>query len=112
MKHKASLILLELPVMILVFALCAGLCLGCFAHADRISRETTLQDAAALLAQNTAETLKAGVPLPAVPETLTRSVTYLPTRIPGLAEAEISVFDRESQTLLIRFTLGWQEVSP
>ena len=112
MKNKASLMLMEQLVMILVFALCAALCLQGFAAADRISKETALRDEAVILAQNTAECLKAGRPIPDAPEGLTRAVAHLPSGIPGLEKAEISVFDAESGDLLIAVSTGWQEVGP
>ena len=59
MKHRASLTLMELLVMVLVFALAAAVCLRCFAAAAVTARETDLQTRAALLAQNGAEILKA-----------------------------------------------------
>ena len=111
MKNKTSLLLMEQLVMILVFALCAALCLQCFVAADRISRETGLRDEAVLLAQNTAESLKAGAPIPEAPIGLTLSVEALPAEIPGLNTAEISVFNAETGDLLICFTTGWQEVA-
>lgn len=110
MKQKASLILMEQLVMILVFALCAALCLQAFAEADRISRETARRDEAVLLAQNTAESLKAGCPIPSAPEHLTLTVNPLPSGIPGLKKAEISVFDGEKGNLLFCLTVGYQEV--
>lgn len=110
MKNKASLLLMEQLVMILVFALCAALCLQGFVAADRISRETALRDEAVVLAQNTAEALKVGHPLPDAPDGLTLTVNTLPSGLPGLKKAEISVFDAESNALLISLTAGIQEV--
>ncbi len=110
MKSKASLVLMELLVMILVFSLCAALCLQAFVGADRISRETARQDEAVLLAQNTAEALKTGLPLPESPAHLHLEVANLPSDIPGFQKAEISVFDIENGTLLICLTVGYQEV--
>ena len=110
MKSKASLVLMELLVMILIFALCAALCLQAFVGADRISRETALQDDAVLLAQNTAEALKTGLPLPDPPAHLRLEVAHLPSAVAGCAKAEISVFSAEDNTLLIFLTVGYQEV--
>lgn len=112
MKNKTSLLLMEQLVMILVFALCAALCLQCFVAADGISRETGLRDEALILAQNTAESLKAGAPIPAAPDGLNLTVTDLPQEIPGLNTAEISVYSADTGDLLICFTTGWQEVGP
>lgn len=112
MKNRASLVLMELLVMILVFALAAALCLQAFVGADTISRTTELQDEAVLLAQNTAESLKAtkGGTIPDVPDGLRMEIDPLPTDIPGLEKAEISVFNEETGALLISLTVGWQEV--
>lgn len=109
MKHRASLTLMELLVIVLVFALCAALCLRVFVAADGISQENHLRDEATLLAQNTAEALKAGIPLPAVPKGLSRAVTPVPSGISGLSKAEISVCTETGEPL-IAFTLSWQEV--
>lgn len=111
MKNKASLLLMEQLVMILVFALCAALCLQCFVAADEISRETALRDRAVLLAQNTAECMKAGHPIPHVPEGLSQTVEDLPSHTLGLKTVEISVFDVKSGSLLIAITVGIQEVA-
>lgn len=58
MKNKSSLTLMELLIMLLVFALAAALCLQAFAAADRISGHSAVLDRAVLEAQNAAETLK------------------------------------------------------
>ncbi len=59
MKSKASLTLIELLIMLLVFAFAAALCLQAFARADRISGESARLDSAVTLAQSAAEALKA-----------------------------------------------------
>lgn len=58
MKDRASLVLMEQLIMLLVFTLAAALCLRTFAQADSLSRETGHRDQAAFLAQNAAEQLK------------------------------------------------------
>ena len=110
MKNKASLALMEQLMILLVFALCAALCLQAFVGADRIARENEARDEAAILAQNTAESLKAGLPIPEAPENLSLEVTHLPPEIPGLAKAEVAIFSQETGNLLISLTVGWQEV--
>lgn len=110
MKNKASLALMEQLVILLVFALCAALCLQAFVAADGIARENQARDQALILAQNTAESLKAGLPLPEVPENLILERTDLPPEIPGFTKAEISVFSKETGNLLISLSVGWQEV--
>lgn len=59
MKNKAPLPLMEQLIMILVFALTAALCLQSFSLADRMSRRNESREKAVVMAQNTAETLKA-----------------------------------------------------
>ena len=58
MKSKAPLTLMELMIMVLVFALSAALCLQVFITADRLSRESSARDQAVLTAENAAETVK------------------------------------------------------
>ena len=58
MRSKASLNLMELLIMILVFALTAALCLQCFVLANRISKRQEAKDVSVLLVQNAVETLK------------------------------------------------------
>ena len=110
MKNKASLALMEQLVILLVFALCAALCLQAFVGADRIARENEARDEAVILAQNTAESLKAGLPIPESPKNLTLEVTHLSSEIPGHAKAEVAIFSQETGNLLISLTVGWQEV--
>ncbi len=58
MKNRSTLTLIELLIMLLVFALAAALCLQAFAAADRTSAESARLDAAVTDAQNAAELLK------------------------------------------------------
>lgn len=59
MRGKSPLVIMELCVMLLVFAIAAALCLGCFAAAENISAGSRATDRACALAQGCAETLKA-----------------------------------------------------
>lgn len=125
MKNRASLVLMEQLVMILVFALAAALCLQAFAGADQISRETARRDQAVVLAQNGAETLKAcggdleeaakllgGVigedSLTAQCDEWILNIELLPTEVPGLGQAQVSVMD--GGQVLFSLNIGWQEV--
>lgn len=115
MKHKASLLLMEQLVMILVFALAAALCLQVFAKAEDISRETARRDLAVVLARNAAELLKATNGDVEAAEALGREdyrVTVVPKEapLPGLVRAEIQVFFGEN--LLFSLDTGWQEALP
>lgn len=127
MKSRASLVLMEQLVMILVFALAAALCLQAFARADQLSRETELRDQAVSLAQNGAETLKAcsgdfeeaarllggtasGNTLAVHYEKIRLEMALLPAQITGLGTAEVNVIDAEAGGVLFALTVGWQEV--
>lgn len=58
MKNKAPLALMEILIMILVFAVASAVCLTSFVWADKESKTMELQNDAVLLVQNTAEALK------------------------------------------------------
>ena len=58
MKRGASLLLIELTVMLLVFALAAALCVQAFVWADSRSHQSAEEDMALLHAQSAAEVLK------------------------------------------------------
>lgn len=55
MKRKAPLSMMELMVMIAVFALAAALCLQAFVKSDQMSRRVEARDTAAILCQSVAE---------------------------------------------------------
>lgn len=125
MKSKASVLLMEQLVMILVFALAAVLCLQVFVYADWTSREMEIRDRAVALAQNGAEILKTcgnleeaaellggtvreGA-LTAAREALTLKICRTATTVPGLARAEVRVADGED--IIFTLTVAWQEVA-
>lgn len=109
MKSRASLVLMEQLIMVLVFALAAALCLRCFAKAEEISVQTARRDEAVRIAQNAAELLKAGKePEAASEEGFTVDILEANTDIPGLRQAEIRV--RYEEELLFALPTGWQEV--
>lgn len=115
MKHKASLVLMEQLVMILVFSLAAALCLQVFGKARAISEETARRDRSVVLARNAAQLLKATKGDAEAAEALGTegyrvTVTSLESRQPGLAVAEIEVFFEETE--LFSLETGWQEVLP
>jgi len=58
MKSKAPLAMIELLIMLLVFALGAALCLRAFSLANNTSRVNEMRDTAVIEAQNAAEILK------------------------------------------------------
>ena len=115
MKGKASLLLMEQLVMILVFALAAALCLQVFVKAGEISEETARRDQAVILARNGAEVLKATHGNASAAEALGRDgyrVTVIPCQPQqtGLSRAQIDVFFEEER--LFSLETGWQEVVP
>ena len=117
MKNKASLVLMELLVMVLIFALAAAACLRCFVWTFQTSQEIGQQDRAVLLAQNAAEALKArSGDIPAaqalleVPEGLMLKITEISPETPGLGEAEISV-ETDRGERLFSLCVAWQEDS-
>ncbi len=58
MKNKSSLTLLELLIMIMVFALAAALCLRTFVYSGKLSEADRVRAEAESAAQNMAELLK------------------------------------------------------
>lgn len=127
MKNRASLLLMEQLIMVLVFALSATICLQIFVKADAISRTTARTDAGVVLAQNGAEILKscggdleqAAQLLGGTLENGSISVSrdglrlelkLLPEKVPGLGQAEVCVL--EADTPLFSLTVSWQEVAP
>ena len=112
MKNRASLFLMEQLVMLLVFALCAALCLGAFARADALSADVRRRSEAAILAQNAAELLKStGDPEAAMKLSggdLTMSILEEDSGIAGLKQAKI-VISHENREIFVLQT-GWQEV--
>lgn len=58
MKRKAPLAMMELMVMIAVFALAAALCLQAFVKSDQLSRRAEARDGAAVLCQSVAEMIQ------------------------------------------------------
>lgn len=58
MKNKTALLLIELALLVAVFAGAAAVCLRLFAWADATSRKDARQDQALLHAQNAAQEIK------------------------------------------------------
>ena len=138
MRSKTPLSLMEQVVMVLVFALASALCLQVFAFSGQMSERNQDVDHAVLLAQNTAELLKAcgGVEeaaataggelrqtlwscyydeeLNPVPDQANAyyEVNTLPERsgTEGLGRANIDVFRFDGTEALFSITAAWQEV--
>lgn len=60
MRNRGALPLIELALMLLVFALASVFCLRAFVWADAASKEMETRDAALIRVQNAAELLKSG----------------------------------------------------
>lgn len=58
MKNKTALLLIELALLVAVFAVAAAVCLRLFAWADATSQKDARQDAALFHAQNAAQEIK------------------------------------------------------
>ena len=56
---KSELFLMEFIVAILFFSICTAVCISAFVKADNISKESKLINGAMILAQSTAEEIKA-----------------------------------------------------
>ena len=139
MRSKTPLALMEQVVMVLVFALAAALCLKVFVFSNQMSQRNETVDHAVLLAQNTAETIKAcgGVEeardalggdirqtlwsayynedlTPAEDaDTACYHVDVLPQNsgVEGLGQAHIEVFLRNESEGLFALSVAWQEVN-
>ena len=127
MKSRAPLVLMELVVMVLVFALASALCLHAFVLSRQLAHRSLLADEALLLAQNAAETLKlAGGDLQTAAAqlggqaqaglwTLEQGALLLEVRpvtvnLAGLGRAEVRVL--RGNDPLVTLPVAWQEVQP
>lgn len=112
MKSRASLVLMEQLIMVLVFALAASACLRLFVKAEQISAETVRRDQAVVLAQDAAEMLKYwGDPEEALRRVdsgaFTLDIRQEDTAIPDFAQGEITVSYHGE--LVFSLNVGWQE---
>lgn len=122
MKNRTPLVLIELTVMLLVFALAAALCLQGFIWANGTSLEESHKDQAFLQLQNAAELLKAGKALPEAvcfdenwqqtqeaPAFILR-ITPMEQQIAYLATAHLEITKADG-TSLGELTVSYQEVA-
>ena len=111
MRSKSPLTLIELIIMIAVFALAAALCLRSFVWADLKSADNQQRDRAVLLAQSTAEEIKArhsASEYTEVKDGFTVSVVPQETENDFLGAALVSVADEKNNTL-VELSVKWQE---
>jgi len=111
MRSKTPLLLLELTVLVLVFALAAVICLQAFVAAGRESAENALRDEALIALQNAAESVKNRG---AATETQISCENGLEVRISpvesgvfGLGKARVAVFSED--TCLMETFVCWQK---
>lgn len=114
MKNKGSLALMEMLLMLFVFAQAAAWCLQVFIKADIISKQINERDRAVFVAQNIAEFIKAGKN----PELSEDDLQVLAgdyfveilcgeVSTPGLGQAQIVVFSGEKEAFSLQ--VAWQE---
>ena len=120
MRSKTPLVLMEQLVMVLVFAMAAAICLQVFSLSDRLSKENEARAEAALLAQNTAEELKASYGEALLNWEEADGIYYMEeegyrvqvqaaeTEISGLRKVELQVWQEEE--VLFEIPVAWQEV--
>ncbi len=129
MKQKASLVMLEQAVMLLVFALAAALCLRVFAWSETASRKSEARDEAMLQAQNAAElvshfdgdleaaaavyggSVADGVWQADVDDAFCLSAVSVETETPLLSGVEITVMDDTGECLAALTVYIQQEVA-
>ena len=127
MKNKAPLALIELTVMVLIFAVSAALCLQAFVWSDMKSSEIAERDSAILHGETVAEVVKAcrgdfdaaaaileGENTEDVLQVyfegeLCAQARLAETEIPLLGMADIAVMDQAGRELFA-LTVCWQEV--
>lgn len=127
MKNRASLVLMEQLVMILVFSLAAAACLHIFVRSAETSYDLRARGKAVVLCQNAAEIVKANGGLEEaktelgaekqgdiwiVPHDRIHRMELQPleSSVPGLAQAEIRFLAGEEE--LFSLVTGWQEELP
>ncbi|MBR3910238.1 MAG: hypothetical protein IKJ54_02955 [Anaerotignum sp.] len=120
MRSKTPLVLMEQLVMVLVFAMAAAICLQVFGLSDRLSKENEARAEAALLAQNTAEELKASYGEALLNWEEADGIYYMEeegyrvqvqtaeTEISGLKKVRLQVLQEEE--VLFEIPVAWQEV--
>ncbi|MBR4861214.1 MAG: hypothetical protein IKU09_03325 [Firmicutes bacterium] len=127
MKNKAPLALIELTIMVLIFAVSAALCLQAFVWSDMTSSEIAERDSAILHGETVAEVVKAccgdfdaaagildgenseGVLRVYFDGELCAQASLTETENPLLGMADIAVTDEAGQEVFA-LTVCWQEV--
>ena len=111
MRSKSPLTLIELIIMIAVFAVAAALCLRAFVWSDIKSADNQERDRAVIVAQTAAEEIKAAHHAADYVEKkdgFTVSVACQETGSQYLGSALVTVADEDNNTL-VELTVSWQE---
>ena len=135
MKNKAPLMLMEIMILMLVFAFATALCIKAFVKSDEISRRSEARDNAVIIVENVAERLrnnggdlaKTAMELDADLNGNTIVINYdkythktdnvseyqmkaelCSAKMKGMGEARISVSDKKSDELFA-VSVMWQE---
>lgn len=136
-SSRPPLVLMEQMVMVLVFALCAALCVQVFVKSDNMSRESEQRDRAMLQAQSAAEVVRhcrgdmflaselLGAQHPSktylmidydadwalAGDTMryTLGAAVVDSGVPGLGKAQIWIRDELRDKELLRMDIAWQD---
>ena len=125
MRSKAPLTLIELCIMVLIFAFAAALCMRGFVWSELTAEKNTATDNAAVCIQNAAEMVKYTkgecISSEGYPkyddvnwnECSSEDAVFVlsasqPEKIPGLGKTELFVEDSDGK-LLISVDVAWQE---
>ncbi|MBE6031871.1 MAG: hypothetical protein E7224_01580 [Clostridiales bacterium] len=134
MRNKPTLVLVEMVILFLVFAIAAVLCLSAFFWAKETSKESFALDQAWIQAQSAAEVVKfcegdfaaaaklldgtwdgedqilcSGELDPEEKISYTLTITLTDSGVPALGQAEICVMQGDED--LVRLNTAWQEVA-
>lgn len=119
MRNRGSLMLMEMLLMMLVFAMAAAFCIQIFIKANDISTRIGERDRAVFLAQNAAEVLKdCGGDMDKAEDMLAllSEEEYLleicrqEGVLPGLGQARIIVRSKQvPEETVFELTVAWQE---
>lgn len=105
---RANLFLLELVGNLVIFVLCAAVCVGLIIQAHNVSDESAQLTQAVYLAQSTAEALRSGSDVPTAPEGYEITVDAAEGSVSGTESAQITVLCNGEEV----YTLStvWPEV--
>lgn len=128
MRSKTPLVLMEILVAVLVFALAAALCLKAFVLTDDLSELGETRDRAVLAAQSAAEVVKScrgdweqaaellggvwdgSILAVHTDNTFSLFVTPVESETPLLGTALVEAYSNGDDARLFELTVAWQEV--